>query len=209
MKSLDGSERRPGTLRYPAIAVIEFESIAAGITAGDAMVKKASLSIINAGTVHPGRYLILIGGEVGPVEESYNEGLRIGAEMVRDHVIIPDVHPQVHDAIFGKKLELVTEALGVIETSAVPANIIAADAAVKGAKVEISEIRLADDLGGNSFTIFGGEVEDVQAAIDIGKEKIENSKAKVYTTVVPRIDGSMASEIGRESRFFKKNMENF
>ena len=48
----------------PALALLEFSSIAAGIFAGDAMVKRAKLAVIHAGTVQPGRYLILIGGSV-------------------------------------------------------------------------------------------------------------------------------------------------
>ena len=38
-----------------AIALLEFGSIAAGIEAGDAMVKRAALEIIRTGTVQPGR----------------------------------------------------------------------------------------------------------------------------------------------------------
>ena len=54
----------------PALALLEFESIAAGITAGDAMVKRAPLDLIKAGTVQPGKYLVLIGGQVADVEEA-------------------------------------------------------------------------------------------------------------------------------------------
>ena len=45
-------------------------SIAAGILAGDAMVKRATLDVVHAGTVHPGRFLVLVGGSVGEVEEA-------------------------------------------------------------------------------------------------------------------------------------------
>ena len=43
-----------------AIALFEFESISAGIVAGDVMVKTAPLGAIYAGTVHPGKYLVLV-----------------------------------------------------------------------------------------------------------------------------------------------------
>ena len=48
----------------PALALIEFNSIAVGIQAGDAMVKKAPIASIKAGTVQPGKYLVLITGQV-------------------------------------------------------------------------------------------------------------------------------------------------
>jgi microcompartment protein CcmL/EutN len=195
----------PSKNRYPAIAIIEFISIAAGITAGDAMIKKAPLDMLKAGTVHPGKYLVMIGGDVGPVEESYREGLRINPELVADDVILPDIHAQVHDAILGRRLTERFEALAVIETSTVASNVNAADAAVKGADVAILEIRLADDLGGNSFTIFGGKVEDVQAAVDIGTFRIREKDITIHTTVIPSIDEQMIGEINQTSYFFNRD----
>ena len=44
----------------PALGLLEFDSIAAGIAAGDAMAKRAPIEVIRAGTVHPGRYLVLV-----------------------------------------------------------------------------------------------------------------------------------------------------
>jgi microcompartment protein CcmL/EutN len=202
MQLTDNIKSKGGVKRYPAIALIEFNSIAAGITAGDAMMKKAPLAMLKAGTVHPGKYLVLIGGDVAPVEESYREGLSIRPASVVDKVILPDIHNQVHDAILGAKNHLQFEALAVIETSTVASNIDAADAAVKGAKVTILEIRLADGLGGNAFTLFGGKVEDVQAAIELGSNRVKDRNITVHTTVIPRIDSQMAAEINQASCFF-------
>lgn len=203
MKEDDTFKPMPGDARYPAIALIEFSSIAAGITAGDAMMKKAPLAMLKAGTVHPGKYLVLIGGEVAPVEESYREGLGIEPELVVDDVILPDIHHQVHDAVLGKKITERFDALAVLETSTVASNVNAADAAVKGAQVTVLEIRLADGLGGNSFTLLGGKVEDVEAAIEIGKNRIKDKNITIHTTVIPQIDEQMADEINQTSFFFK------
>jgi microcompartment protein CcmL/EutN len=202
MQLTNNIKAKKGAKRYPAIALIEFNSIAAGITAGDAMMKKAPLAMLKAGTVHPGKYLVLIGGEVASVEESYREGLSIRPESVVDKVILPDIHGQVHDALLGMKVRSQFDALAVLETSTVTSNIDAADAAVKGAEVTILEIRLADGLGGNAFTLFGGKVEDVQAAIEIGADRIKDRNITIHTTVIPRIDNQMAAEINQASRFF-------
>lgn len=191
--------------RYPAIAIIEYKSIAAGISAGDAMIKKAPLDMLKTGTVHPGKYLVMIGGEVASVEESYREGMRVESSLIEDHVILPDIHAQVHDAILGKKLPSQFEALAVLETSTVASNVNAADAAVKGAEVAILEIRLADGLGGKSFTLFGGKVEDVQAAIEIGTMRIKGKNITVHTTVIPNIDSQMIAELNRTSYFYNFN----
>jgi microcompartment protein CcmL/EutN len=39
----------------PALALVEFSSIAAGMQAADAMVKRAPIDVIKAGTVHNGK----------------------------------------------------------------------------------------------------------------------------------------------------------
>ncbi|MBT8201080.1 MAG: BMC domain-containing protein, partial [Acidimicrobiia bacterium] len=61
-----------------ALALLEFESIAAGIEAGDAMVKRARIDVLYAGTVHPGHYLLLLDGAVGELEEAIDAADLIG-----------------------------------------------------------------------------------------------------------------------------------
>ena len=47
----------------PAIGLLELSSIAVGILAADAMVKRSPVEVIYAGTAHPGKYLVLVAGE--------------------------------------------------------------------------------------------------------------------------------------------------
>ena len=54
----------------PAIGLLELDSIAVGIRAGDAMVKQAPLDYCYAGTVQPGKYLVLVAGDTASVEEA-------------------------------------------------------------------------------------------------------------------------------------------
>jgi microcompartment protein CcmL/EutN len=187
---------------FPAIALIEFNSIAAGVNSGDAMVKKAPLDLVKTGTIHCGKYLVLIGGQVAPVEESYAEGIKVGREYLVDDVILPDIHPAVLNALLGDKIANKFESLGVIETSTVAANIKAADAAVKGAVVVILEIRLADGIGGHGLTFLGGKVEDVEAAIEIGTSRIKEKEKLINKIIIPRIDPLIGKQIDKASRFF-------
>ena len=80
---------------HPALAVLEFSSIAAGIAAGDAMIKRAPVAEIVAGTVHPGKYLVMVVGEVAAVEEAVAAGIDRSAAALVDRVLLPDVHPAV------------------------------------------------------------------------------------------------------------------
>lgn len=153
---------------HPALGLVEFNSIAAGIHACDEMVKIAPVELIDARPICPGKYVSVVGGEVAPVESSVEKGLEIGADAVVDSLIIPNIHEQVFPAILGTSAVGKLEALGVIETFSVASGIIAADAAVKAASITLIEVRLARGLGGKSFVTLTGEIADVQAAVGAG-----------------------------------------
>ena len=50
--------------RHAALALLEFDTISGGILASDLMVKRAPIALLRCGTIHPGRFLVLIGGSV-------------------------------------------------------------------------------------------------------------------------------------------------
>lgn len=188
---------------YPAIALIEYSSIATGILAGNEMLKKAPITVIKSGTVHNGKYLVLIGGSVASVEESYVKGLAVDPDNIIDNMILPDVHQQLHDSILGSRLKCTEESLGIIEASSVSTMIKASDAGVKGANVNIVEIRLADDIGGKAFTIFNGSIEEVQAAVDIAKKAVTIPEHWVNETIIPNLHADMKVQIDETTSFAK------
>jgi microcompartment protein CcmL/EutN len=185
----------------PALALIEFNSIAIGIQAGDAMVKKAPIASIKTGSVQPGKYLVLITGGVAEVDESLRAGIEWGGDSVIDTVFLPQVHPAVVEAIGGGRATGSGAALGVIETTDVAATIQAADAGVKGAEVTLREIRLADGLGGKAFCLFQGEVQDVEAAVEIGVGSLPNPKVLVGQVVIPQLHAEMGENLLASSYF--------
>ena len=187
--------------KYPAIALIEFSSIATGVTASDAMVKKAPISMLKTGTVSRGKYLVLIGGSTASVEESFKEGLNVGASAVVDKVFLPDIHPQVLDAMLGKRKKVIYESFGIIETTSIAASIEAADAGIKGAVVDIIEIRMGDALGGKAFVMMNGKVEDVEAAVEIGMNAITNKALWRNKITIPSLHQEMAKQIDISTRF--------
>lgn len=194
------TQTRP-TQRYPAIALVEYSSVTTGILGGDAMIKRAPIAVIKSGTVHNGKYLVLIGGSVGAVEEAYAEGLRVGGAQVVDGVILPVVHAQVHDAALGIRRECRPLALGICETFTVAATLKSADAGVKGARVEIVEIRLADDIGGKAFTIFNGDLYEVEAAVRIARENSTSPENWLRATIIPNLHPEMAAQVNATTYF--------
>ncbi len=187
--------------KYPAIALIEFSSIAIGVIAGDAMVKKAPISMLKTGTVSRGKYLVLIGGSTASVEESFKEGLNVGASAVVDKVFLPDIHPQVLAAMLGGRKKVTSEAFGIVETTSITATIEAADAGIKGAMVDIIEIRMGDAIGGKAFVMLNGKVEDVEAAVEIGMNSITNKALWRNKIIIPSLHSEMAKQIDISTRF--------
>jgi microcompartment protein CcmL/EutN len=187
--------------KYPAIALIEYSSIATGILAGDEMLKKAPITVIKSGTVHNGKYLVLIGGSVGSVEESFAKGLAVEPDNIIDSMILPNIHEQLHDSILGTRLKCRKESLGIIEASSVSTMIKASDAGVKGADVNIIEIRLADDIGGKSFTIYNGSIEEIQSAVEIARSAIINTEHWVNETIIPYLHEDMKIQIDQTTKF--------
>ena len=185
----------------PALTLIEFSSIAAGIQAADAMVKRAPIDVIQAGTVQPGKYLVLVGGLTADVEESLAAGREVGREAILDIVYLPQVHPSVVTALRGGRSPEPAEALGVLETSSVAAAIRAADAGVKGAQVELVEVRLADGLGGKGIVLYSGVVADVEIAVALGVESLQGPDALIRQVVIPQLHEEMWDNLSHATRF--------
>ncbi len=184
----------------PAIALLEVESIAVGIEAGDAMAKRAPIDVLYAGTVHPGKYLVLVGGAVADVEEALAAGSEVAEGCILDTVLLPDVHTEVVTAMRGTRRPGEGEALGVIETRTVASLLEAADAGVKGARVRLLELRLADDLGGKAYLLFGGQVADVEAAVEIGRDRVAPPD-RVASRVIARLHAEMRANLEADGRF--------
>lgn len=181
--------------------MIEFSSIAVGTRALDALLKKAPVTLIRAGSVQPGKFAVLFAGEVAAVDESYVEACRVGGSVLIDRVLLPDVHDSVREAVLGERGDWMHDTLGIMETATMAAVIEAADAAVKGADVSVIEIRLGDGLGGKGLAHFAGMLADIEAAIEVGTSRIAHRNQTVCTTIIPRADETMLSTRATSTRF--------
>jgi microcompartment protein CcmL/EutN len=171
--------------KYPTIAVIEFASIADGIYCTDALLKKAPIAMLKSGTVSRGRYLIIIGGSTGSVEESLNEALTLGQKNVLDHAFLPDVHTRVHDALLGQRFAIEQDAVAILETDTVAANVRAAELAIKGTEVRLVELRLADyEMSGKAISLYNGELYQVEAAMELAVDFLRGRDEYVQHRII-------------------------
>ena len=189
-------------MERPALALIEFSSIALGTRAVDALIKKAPVVVERFGTLQPGKLAVLFGGEVAEVEESYDEALRVAGRAVSDKVMLPHVDASVYRATLGQVDQWQGDTLGVIETDTFAPVLLAADAAVKGANVRVVQIRLADGLGGKGLAHFVGEQHDVEAGIEIATGRITDGARQVHCSITPRYDGELRARLAASTRFW-------
>jgi microcompartment protein CcmL/EutN len=187
--------------RHGALALLEFQSVSAGVLASDLMVKRSPIALLRSGTIHPGRYLVLVGGSVASTEEAYRAGVRVGEShnSLSDSVFLGDVHPYLHDAVLGIRRDIEGDALAVVETRSSPALLAAVDAAVKSTPVMLAEVRLGDDLGGNALALMGGDLTDVETALEICAERA--GELLLGRTLMPRLDPDLRTILDQGTRF--------
>ena len=187
--------------RYGALALLEFETVAAGVLASDTMVKRAPIALLRCGTIHPGRFLILVGGSVASTEEAFMVGVQRGEaeRTLRGSVFLGDVHPTLHDAVLGARLDLTGDALAVVETRSSPALLAAVDAAVKSTPVVLAEVRLGDDLGGHALALMSGNLTDAQTALGICTDRAGDQL--FAQTLLPRLDPNLCRLLDLGTRF--------
>ncbi|MGL5722674.1 MAG: BMC domain-containing protein [Brevinema sp.] len=171
-----------------SIATIEFRSIARGIETADAMMKMASVHLLRSSTVCPGKYLIIIEGDVASVQESIQVGLSVGSPYIVSHTVIPNINEQVIHAIEGSTFPEKGSALGVLEYYAIVDAILGADIASKAANVQIIEIRLGFAIGGKAFVTMTGSVSEIESAISAARESTKDTGMLLETCVIPSID---------------------
>lgn len=186
---------------FPALAVLDFSSIATGARATDALLKKAPVAFYRAGTVTRGRFLTLFGGSPAAVEEALEEGLARGGNAVLDHVYLADVHPRLSEAIAGARAPERPAPLAVVETDTVSSIVLAAERVLKGTGVELVELRLADEgLSGKGLAVFRGELHDLEEAQAIASRSLRPGCGLVVE-ILPRPHETYAHEIIRGTAF--------
>jgi microcompartment protein CcmL/EutN len=183
------------------MALLEFETVAAGVLASDVMVKHSPIALLRCGTIHPGRFLILVGGSVASTQEAYAAGIQTGEteRSLSDSVFLGDVHPFLHDALLGMRRDLAGDALAVVETRSSPALLAAVDAAVKSTPVMLCEVRLGDDLGGHALALMSGDLSDAETALEICADRAGDQL--LARTLLPRLDPDLRSILDQGTRF--------
>ena len=170
---------------WESIGMVEFTSIARGIYVADQMVKTSDVEIVTAGSVCPGKYIAIVQGDVGAVQDSVSIGERLAGEFLVDFIVIPNVSPAVFPAITGATMPDEIQALGILESFSLATMVITADAILKAAELQPLELRLGNGLGGKSYFTFTGDVAAVETGVEIGRAIADEKGLLVNAEVIP------------------------
>lgn len=178
-----------------SIGLIELNSIARGIETGDTMLKAGSVSLVFAKPVCPGKYMVLVQGDVGAIKSAVAAGVEIGGNNVVNHLIIPRIHPSLIPAINATASVDGVAAVGVVEYFDLTSAVLGADSAAKTGNVELMELRLGMGIGGKSYFTLCGEVSDVKSAIAAALENSLENGCVVNSCVIPSPTPSLFEEL--------------
>ena len=178
-----------------AIGMIEFKTVATGITAADAMVKTSDVELVVAQAVCPGKYIAIVSGDLSAVKAAVDAACTQYETQLIDSMVLGNPHESIFPAIYGATHVEDISALGIIETYDVAAIIEAADAAAKTAIVELIELRIAKGMCGKSYMLLTGEVSAVSAAIDKAKTVVGPKGMYLDSSVIAHPDKKIAASI--------------
>lgn len=172
-------------MEIATLAALELNSIAVGFQVLDGMVKAGPIQIVDAKTICPGKFVILVTGEVAAVDSALSKGKEIGEGCIVDELFIPNLHPQIKPAIIGTIECEIWDAIAMVESFSVTASISAADTAAKTADILINEIRLAAGMGGKSYLKMIGDIYEVEAAVHAAVEVIKKKGLLCKEVIIP------------------------
>ena len=173
-------------MKIDTLGFLELNSISKGIEVVDAVLKVANTELISAKASCPGKYYIVIAGNVDAVNKSIAEGVRMGAANIVGSLVLPKISQQVIRGISQTDIPDKQNAIGVMEYYSCAGSIIAADAAVKAADVKIIVVRLATALAGKSYVVITGDTAACHAAVEAGTMAAKEEALLIHKVVISR-----------------------
>lgn len=179
--------------RGPALGILELSSIARGVVAIDAALKRSPAILVMSRPLSSGKHLACFEGGVAEVEEAMAAGKLAAGKLLLDTVELPMADAQVWPMLGdpsaspdrlaptsepgrrGLEVDWSPDAgdadsVAIVETTTVCAAIRAADAAAKIAEIVVRDVRLAFDLGGKAYFTMTGSLDSIEAAAAAGSE---------------------------------------
>jgi len=178
-----------------AIGMVEYKTVSTGLLVADIMLKTAQVEIIEAQTVCPGKYIVLLRGDLSAVNACIEVARSRYSEHLIDSFILGNPHESIFAAIYGTTNIEKIKALGILETFSAASIIVAADEAAKTAQVELIELRIARGMCGKSYMLLTGEIAAVEAAIEKAKAAVGVNAMLLDSAIIANPDSKLCKSI--------------
>lgn len=167
-----------------SIGLVEVKNVSKGIKITDEMLKSAGITLLQSGSVCPGKYVTIVGGDLSSIKAAVDRAETMADDALIDKFVIGNLGDKVFEAMCGTAENVEKKALGIVETFTAASAILAADAAVKAAMVSLIEVRVARGMAGKCFVSMTGEVADVAAAVEAGAKLAAEEGVLINTEVI-------------------------
>lgn len=149
--------------------ILELSSIAKGYFVLDHCLKSTKVHVVEASAISPGKFIILLKGEIDAVGTAYNAALAVAKNEIIDSALLPNLHKGILDALYGlSKVEADKNGVVVVETSSLTAMLVGLHNITSQQKrVQFIEVRPGRGLGGKSTAFFTGAAEELKISLEI------------------------------------------
>lgn len=178
-----------------AIGMVEYQTVSKGIQAADLILKTAQVELLEAQTVCPGKYIVILTGDLSAVSASIEASRKKFEEDLIDSFILGNPHESIFSAIYGSSDIGEVRALGIVETFSAASIIVAADEAAKTSIVDLIELRIARGMCGKSYLLLTGDVAAVEAAIEKARRVLAETGMLLDASVIANPDKKLWESI--------------
>ncbi len=152
------------------LAGLDLLHVPAGLAALDAVCKEAQVAVLFAGDIDPGRFLLIITGDLASVEAALHKGILDAGDALLESLQLPQAHDGLLAALHGQFADPAQvlrdeDALGTLHAHTPLTLLAALDRALKVAEVGLLRLRLASELAGQGHAVLAGEQFAVDAAL--------------------------------------------
>lgn len=167
-----------------SIGALEFRSISKGIEVSNEIVKKANVEIIYFKTICPGKFLVIVTGDEGEVNEAIDYGITIADNTLVDSFKVHAVSTPIIAAFKNKyDSKEISGAIGIMETTKVCAGIKALDAALKASDIKLIKMHLAFGIGGKLVYIVTGTLSSIEYGLAQGKAHLSKTETATVSLI--------------------------
>ncbi|MEZ4362603.1 MAG: BMC domain-containing protein [Kofleriaceae bacterium] len=190
--------------RGPALGLVETSSIARGVVAIDAALKRSPAILVSSKAVSGGKHLACFEGGVAEVGEAMAAARAAAGALLLDDLELPLAAEPLWAmlrALGGEALppswsdDADAEAVALVETQTVCSALRAADAACKATDVAIRDTRLAFDLAGKALFTMTGALHAIEAAAAAAASAAEAGRPGAAGLVLLEVIAQPAPEL--------------